>query len=140
MSQPKTAHRLVFDVDPSVLHLLDSAAAARQVSRARLIARLIETIARDNMFEAVLDDGSRPWPSEPGRRKPRRISESHRAHSSFGSIPTAFVPPRARRYEPTKGELRSQLTEAVLNTGGVRSSAPGEDPAPSSSRSESASS
>lgn len=128
MKPVKGKHRILFDVSLDLLPALDAAARIREISRSRLVSRLIETIARDGVFAAVLDDDSRPTPRAPGERKLRRISGTSpvtqantpvgASRPSFGSMP--FVKRQPAHLQPTKGELREQLTQALVNTGGER--------------------
>lgn len=56
--------RVLLDISAEHITYFDTCARIRDISRTRLLERLLEMIAQDELVLSVLDDDSKPWPRE----------------------------------------------------------------------------
>jgi hypothetical protein len=107
------ARRVNIDVvlTPEQREYLERCASIRRVATGRLLAMLVETIARDQLVAATLDDEGRPATREKGQHSAPSIRQTTRV-PNFGTVATA----RSRTLAPTRGEMRDQLRRAVEHT------------------------
>lgn len=96
---------------------LDVCASVRQMSTRRMLTKIVEAIARDQLVTATLDDDGKPAPRVKGQHAPS-IRQTSRA-PNFGTVATE--PRRASRPPPpppppTRGEMRDELRRAVEHT------------------------
>lgn len=91
---------------------LENSAHERGVSRTGLVKMVMDVVLKDQMILSILDDADElnKTPEPPARVKPQRV---------FSRIaPPAYV--RPSRATTSRAEMRAQLTQAVVNTGGKR--------------------
>lgn len=58
--------RVLVDVAPDLDGYFESCARVRNISKTRLLNRLVNVIGRDQLVLSVLDDDSKPQPKEKG--------------------------------------------------------------------------
>lgn len=101
---------------------LDACANIRGITKTRLLRNLMEVIMKDQMVEAILDDAD----DLDGAKAKKAKARSHTTKAPVlpssmpHARPTTYYGASKRKYQPTKAELREQLTQAVVNTGGQR--------------------
>lgn len=95
---------------------LESSARLRGISRKELLERVLRMVLNDQMILSVLDDDGtlveQPGPAK-GRHMPPR-DQTNRPATPVLHRPPKFVRPSSM----TKSQLRDQLSQAVVNTGG----------------------
>lgn len=93
---------------------VNEAAEKRGLSVTALLRRVLTTVIRDEMILAVLDDNDLPT----GKRAGERKNITRRLEGAVAEARTSSIKPRPAA--PTRGELREQLTQALVNTGAQR--------------------
>lgn len=105
------------------MNYLEACASARNMSRTALIHKLVAVVLRDKLVNATLDDADVEYAAKVAapREKPRRTSIVSNFNQDYRpNIVRTVSPQPGRRVALTKSQMRDQLTQAVVNTGGHR--------------------
>lgn len=110
-----TTIHIMYDVSEDAEQYLETSARLRGISRTKLVNRILDVVLKDKLIQATLDDDTTAVPPREKHAKPPK-------DKVFDATPrpSYYVPPR--KVGLSKSELRAQLTEAVINTGGRRMS------------------
>lgn len=107
-----TTIHIMYDVSEDAEQYLEASARLRGISRTKLVNRILDVVLSDKLIQATLDDDTTAVPPREKHAKPPRDK------ISITPRPAQYVP--KRKVALSKSELRAQLTEAVINTGGRR--------------------
>lgn len=96
---------------------LESCARIRGISKRRLLQQLIDLVVKDQMIAAILDDAD-----DIGKPKAKvkrvRATTTPALRPQLPHSATSYGPNTSRRAPLTKEQMRAELEQAVLNTGG----------------------